>query len=58
MRFSIKQELNDGMAEAPALVTGEIRHLDQLMSQIRAELTDDNGQHMPVGATVTITRIA
>lgn len=58
MRFQLTTNLNDGLAEAPAAITGELRHLDELMPTIREELTDDNGEYLPVGATVTIERVS
>lgn len=58
MRYGIRVDLNDGLAEAPEAVTGEIRNLDELMPQIRDELTDENGEYLPVGATVTIRRLS
>lgn len=57
--FEIACDLNDGLANAPALVV-EAKDADELLDQmLRLDtFTNDYGVMIPVGAVVTIKRLA
>jgi hypothetical protein len=59
MRFKIQTELNDGMRDAPP-ITAEAESIDDLLFLLKADdaLTNDYGVPIPVGAIVTIERVA
>jgi hypothetical protein len=57
MRYRIEAKSNDGLAEAPAF---EAHTPDVLgiLEYVAEELSNDEGQPLPVGTTLTIERIA
>jgi hypothetical protein len=57
--FEIECDLGDGLANAPALVV-EAKDADDLVSHMVSldTFTNDYGDMIPVGATVTVKRLS
>lgn len=59
MRFRIESSINDRMAEAPAFEV-EVEEIEELIYTLGTHdvLTNDYGVPLPVGGTLTITRLS